>query len=79
MTAKEIRNNTKNMTFIQACNYIESIGLELKPSENFPFLKSWEVKNHAEISRISNYVNYELKGATLVRRKADVMFSFHEF
>jgi hypothetical protein len=79
MTAKEIRNNTKNMTFIQACNYIESIGLELIPSENFPFLKSWEVKNHKEFYRISNYVDYELKGATLVRRKADVLFCFNEF
>jgi hypothetical protein len=79
MTAAEIRTNTKNMTFEQACDYIQSIGLELIPSENHPFLKSWEVKNHKEFSRISSYMEYELKGAKLVKRKADVLFCFHEF
>jgi len=79
MTAAEIRTNTKNMTFEQANTYIQSIGLELTPSENHPFLKSWQVKNHKEISRISNYVDYELSGAKLIRRKADVLFCFHEF
>jgi len=79
MTAKEIRNNTKNMTFEQANTYIQSIGLELIPSENHDFLKSWQVKNHKEFSRISSYMEYELKGAKLIRRKADVLFCFHEF
>jgi hypothetical protein len=73
MTAAQIRTATENMTFEQACVYIENLGLELVASENYPFLKSWEVKNHKEFSRISNYMD------NLENKKADVLFGFYEY
>jgi hypothetical protein len=73
MTAVQIRKATENMSFEQACVYIENLNLELVASENYPFLKSWEVKNHKEFSRISNYMN------DLIEKKAEVLFGFYEY
>jgi hypothetical protein len=73
MTAAQIRTATENMTFEQACFFIENLGFELVASENYPFLKSWEVKNHKEFSRISNYMD------SLENKKAEVLFGFYEY
>ncbi len=73
MTAVQIRTATENMTFEQACFFIENLNLKLVLSENYPFLKSWEVENHKEFSRISNYMD------SLENKKAEVLFGFYEY
>lgn len=70
-SAKEIREATEQMTFNQATEYIQSLGFKMQLVEDYPFLKSWSVKNHKEFSRIANYL-YVLDGD-----KSDVKFSFY--
>jgi hypothetical protein len=71
MKAAQIKKATKNMTFDQANLFITNLGFELVPSENYVFLKSWEVKNNNEIFRISN----SLKSIT--DNLCDVKFCFY--
>jgi hypothetical protein len=73
MTAAQIRTATENMSFEQANVFIENLNLQLVISENYPYLKSWEVKNHNEFSRISNYMD------SLENKKAEVLFGFYEY
>lgn len=70
MNAKQIRKATNKMTFEQANNFIENLGLQLELQQNYPYLKSWSVKNNNEIYFISNSTKY-LNGSI-----ADVKFCF---
>ena len=71
MKANQIRKATSTMTFENAISYIQNLGLELTPSENYPFCKSWSVNNNKEIFRIS----CSLKD--LFSDSADVKFCFY--
>ena len=71
MTTNQIKKATKQMTFNQATKFIETLGFELVPSENYAFLKSWQVKNNKEIFRITNTMN------TLQDEMSDVTFCFY--
>ena len=69
-TAEKIKKETQKMNFNQATKYIESIGLDIEIHENYPFLKSWMVKNHNEFTNISNYL------MSLDSDKSDIKFTF---
>ena len=69
-TAEKIKKETQKMNFNQATKYIESIGLDIEIHENYPFLKSWRIKNHNEFTNISNYLN------SLDSDKSDIKFTF---
>ena len=71
MKAKQIKDATKKMTFKQANNFIESLGFELELQENYPFMKSWGVKNNNEFFRITNYMG------NLVTHNSEVKFNFN--
>jgi hypothetical protein len=52
MTAAQIRTATENMTFEQACVYIENLNLQLVISENYPYLKfPSKITRHLKLER----------------------------
>jgi hypothetical protein len=71
MTTSQIRKATKNMTFENANYFIQNSGLQLELQENYPFLKSWVVKNNKEIGRISN------SKRDLINEMSHVTFAFN--
>jgi hypothetical protein len=71
MTTTQIRKATKKMTFENANYFIENSGLQLELQENYPFLKSWIVKNNKEITRLSNCKK------DLINGMAEVTFAFN--
>lgn len=71
MTTSQIRKATKNMTFENANYFIQNSGLQLELQENYPFLKSWVVKNNKEIGWISN------SKRDLINEMSHVLFAFN--
>lgn len=70
MKANQIKKLTKKMSFTNANIFIESLGFELELQENYPFMKSWSVKNNNEIFRITNYLD------NLTNNNSDIKFCF---
>jgi hypothetical protein len=58
MTFNQLKKAAKGNSFENVTSLIENSGLEVKLIQNLPFTKTWEVKNHKEVSHIMNTIKY---------------------
>lgn len=56
MTFNQLRKAAKGNSFENVTALIENSGLQVTLIQNLPFTKTWEVKNHKEVSHIMNTI-----------------------